>query len=430
MNAVSQGRQNVDVQGYFKGVAVVIDDSIGAEGSDLINDIIRGINEGGGHTVNLTSLPDAAADLENFSNVSFFIMDWNLSGFGLGITLDKKGKDAQAASNIAFLKRLAQHRHAPVFIFTHENVDEVRQYLIEAELYPDDGSERHLMVRDKAGVGAKVYDVLNQWAERTPSALVLKTWERDHVKALNAFFADFHDRNPYWPVMLWKTYVADEVDAATELRQLISRLVTARMPALAIDLAPFEGQLQVEEKANSAAYKKALLEVLQAERVVPAARLEKDDLAPGDFFIRNEDGVDKYFINIRAECDCVLRGRNKDLYLLKGRELSADKLTEKINFGLGNLNDLHNEEIVFAMHDGKTIQFSFRELKVIRWNEIKAQRAGRLLPPFLTRLLQRYAAYSQRPGLPRLPEIVLGKRTDSAAPDAVANGAECEPPTT
>ncbi|MEZ2416366.1 hypothetical protein [Luteibacter sp. RCC_6_2] len=428
MNAASQGRQNVDVQGYFKGVAVVIDDSIGTEGDDLINEIIQGIKDGGGHTVNLTSLPDDTADLDNFSNVSFFIMDWNLSGFGFGITIDKKGKDAQAAANIAFLKRLGQHRHAPVFIFTHNNVDEVRQYLVDADLYPDDGSEQHLMVRDKAEVGAKVYDVLNQWAEKTPSALVLKKWERDHVKALNAFFADFHDRNPYWPVMLWQTFEKDEVGAANELGHLISRLVTARMPSLDVDLKPFVEGLDAVQAANAEAYQKALLEVLQGERVVPGTHLEKESFAPGDFFVKEENGERRYFINIRAECDCVIRGKTKDaqLYLLKGRELLGDDLAKKINFAMGNLNDQHNEEIVFAMHDGKAIRFGFRDLKVVKWNEFKDHRAGRLLSPFITRLLQRYAAYSQRPGLPRLPAIVLGAEPVTAAPGNAGDGAECE----
>lgn len=432
MNAVSQGGQKIDVQGYFKGVAVVIDDSIGQDGGDLINEIIQGITEGGGHTVNLTSLPDEAMDLANFSNVAFFIMDWNLSGFDLGINRTQGAKDAQAATNIAFLKRLATHRHAPVFIFTHDDVDEVRGYLIAAGLHAADGTEQRLMVRDKAQVGAKVYEVLNQWAAETPSALVLKTWERDHVRALNAFFADFHDRNPYWPVMLWQTFEMDEVGAANELGHLISRLVTARMQPLDVDLKPFMKGLDAVQAASGEAYKKALLEVLQGERMVPAAHLEKESFAPGDFFVKVENGERRYFINIRAECDCVIRGRSKDaqLYLLKGRELVGDDLAKKVNLEMGNINDQHNEEVVFAMHEGKAIRFGFRDLKVVKWNDLKDQRVGRLLPPFITRMLQRYAAYSQRPGLPRLPSIVLGsgQGTDAQADAADAAACECDAP--
>jgi hypothetical protein len=428
MNAVRQGGQKIDVQGYFKGVAVVIDDSIGTKGGDLINEIIQGITDGGGHTINLTSLPDAAMDLENFSNAAFFIMDWNLSGFELGIGRNKGAKDAQAATNIAFLRRLAKHRHAPVFIFTHDDVDDVRAYLAAADLHSADGAEQHIMVRDKAEVGAKVYDVLNQWAEKTPSALVLKKWERDHVKALNAFFADFHDRNPYWPVMLWQTFEKDEVGAANELGHLISRLVAARMPPLDVDLKRFVGELDAVQAGNSEAYQKALLEVLQGERVVPDTHLEKESFAPGDFFVKEDDGRRSYFINIRAECDCVIRGKPKDaqLYLLKGRELVGDDLARKINVEMGNLNDQHNEEIVFAMHEGKAIRFGFRELKVVKWNEFKGHRVGRLLPPFITRLLQRYSAYSQRPGLPRLPSIVLGGGQEPVAKGDAGDPTECE----
>lgn len=51
--------------------------------------------------------------------------------------------------------------------------------------------------------------------------------------------------------------------------------------------------------------------------------------------------------------------------------------------------------------------FKFRKLYTKKWQELKGIRVGRLLPPLLTRLQQRYSAYLQRPGLSRLPDAAF-----------------------
>ena len=61
--------------------------------------------------------------------------------------------------------------------------------------------------------------------------------------------------------------------------------------------------------------------------------------------------------------------------------------------------------VVYAMFDGATFSVKFKDMKIMKVKNIEkdARRVGRLLPPFLTRVQQRYAAYLQRPGLPRIP---------------------------
>lgn len=60
----------------------------------------------------------------------------------------------------------------------------------------------------------------------------------------------------------------------------------------------------------------------------------------------------------------------------------------------------------------------------------KANRIGRLLPPFLTRLLERYVAYSHRPGVPRVPSaLVPAPITEARAPDYELPDEAAAPPT-
>ena len=60
-----------------------------------------------------------------------------------------------------------------------------------------------------------------------------------------------------------------------------------------------------------------------------------------------------------------------------------------------------------AFVDGKILSFSLRKLSIKKWNEIKDNRQGRLLPPYITKIQQKYSAYIQRQGLPSIPKEAI-----------------------
>ena len=97
------------------------------------------------------------------------------------------------------------------------------------------------------------------------------------------------------------------------------------------------------------------------------------------------------------------------MFLLKGQPIADGGLT--FIPGAGAVAERDNEAIVYAMYEGTHVRFRFLEdIKIQKWagqSGWKNKRIGRLLPPFLTRLLERYAAYSHRPGLPRVPTVLL-----------------------
>lgn len=392
-------------QGLFKGVAVVIDDGVDTE--EDIKEIVTAIRSGGGHVVTLTALPDPKADLENFSNAAFFIMDWNLKETVPGVKIPEALVAAYVQENIEFLKRLSKHRHAPVFIFTKEDVTVVEEALaLHPDLYRQSG-DSHILIKSKADVGSRVYEVLNDWAQTVPSVATLKAWERNHSAALNALFVDFHDRTPYWPVLLWQTFKDDGVPAGEELGRLITRLVASRMKPLQVDLERFEEKVSKVHAEDEEGYHQALRSVLEGERLLTNDRIDVASVAPGDLYEDDKEGVKSYFLNIRAECDCVIRSGNRNpvLHLLKGRVVE----TPQINPDYANLVENDNEVVIFSMYKGQTLRFGFKDVKQEKWNVMKDRRVGRLLSPFITRVLQRYASYSQRPGLARLPSVFLPK---------------------
>jgi hypothetical protein len=191
------------------------------------------------------------------------------------------------------------------------------------------------------------------------------------------------------------------------------------MTPFQFDFSIFEPALE-ELKHDKESYQKILLKVLEGERFLPKARLHTDSIAPGDIFENNGD----LFINIRPDCDCLVRDGGSadaiDLYLLKGRRLTGAKIAEFYRETYGLLFEQDNEAIIFDLVAERSFVFQFKLLTIEPWGNWKAKRIGRLLPPFLTRFQQRYAAYLQRPGLSRIPpEAIPAVPVPAGAPASV-----------
>lgn len=399
-----------ETQGLFSGVAVVIDDQAHEKTDKNLDAIIDTIHAAGGLAIIHTSLPKQD-DLSNYSSVAFVMMDWDLTPPDVKIPDDSRA--ALFEENVLFIRALGAHRHTPVVIFTNENLEEVTEVLEAHDDMRSHLASGRLLLRDKAEVGDRIYEVLNEWANEIPSVLALKKWEQQSVRALNELFIDFHDRSPHWPVMLWETYSHDGPAPEDELGKLITRLVASRMDPLELDLSRFVPDIDEKHRSDPDEYERTLKSVLEGERVLDSKRLHADSSAPGDFFQRPEATASIY-INVRPECDAIKRvGRSKmpELYLLKGQ--LVDKSQIEIHADHGQILDRDDQFTVYAMFNGNSYRFGFKDLFIKPWDEFAPHRKGRLLPPFATRLQQKYAAYLQRSGLPAIPRVLRGERESS-----------------
>jgi hypothetical protein len=416
----------------FHGIAVIIDDEI-EDASAGILDLKAQIEAEGCHVVPMSALPEDAS-IANLREVSFFILDWNLYGRSLR---GAEGEPPVAAPPalvrqnaeraVAFLKKLKKVCVAPVFIFTDEDVAEIENVLKNDADLRSDRDPSHILVKRKTDVrDAGVFQVLATWMKEAPSVYVLKRWERAYSSAKNELFLDFYAKGVEWPLVLWKTYKADGVAPSAELGSLIARNLLSRMTPFDFDLTPFDALLQALE-ADESKNHATVLRVLEGERFLPKNRLHGDALAPGDAFKRAGDR--HYYINIRPDCDCIARDGEVQAqikaYLLKGDKISDTKVRADINEKYGHMSERDTECIVFGMTEGKTVSFRFAELLVEESGDWMASRIGRLLPPYLTRLQQRYAAYLQRPGLSRIPKAAWPiLPAEAAAPATIAAPAQ------
>ncbi len=417
----------------FHGIAVLIDDEIEDAGAGIL-ELKTQIEAQGCHVVPMSKLPEAAG-IANLREVSFFILDWNLYGRSLRgaegeppVAAPPALVKQNAAKAVEFLKKLKQVCVAPVFIFTNEDVAEVEDVLRAHSELHNDGNPSHILVKRKTDVrDAGVFEVLAKWMKDAPSVYVLKRWERAYSSAKNELFLDFYAKSVQWPLILWKTYKEDGVAPSAELGSLIARNLLSRMTPFDFELAQFDALLQTLE-VDGAKNHATVLSVLEGERFLPKKRLHGDVLAPGDVFKKGGD----FYINIRPDCDCIARDGEEQAqikaYLLKGDKITNKKVRERISDKYGHMSESDTESVVFGMTAGSTVSFRFAELLVEESGPWMVNRIGRLLPPHLTRLQQRYAAYLQRPGLSRIPKAAWPILPSEAAPTAVAPAAKAPAP--
>jgi len=396
----------------FHGVAVVIDDEINDAGSG-IRAIQRQIEVENCFVIGFTDIPDPAK-LRNLRAASFFVVDWNLyaipleGGLGAGSASIPRGlKKENARRVIEFLKSLKDVRFAPVFIFTGGAVEEVEGHLRKHPDLWDGERPSHIFIKTKDEVRERgVFNVLTDALRDAPSSYVLKVWERQSDQAKNELFLDFYTNSVVWPLILWKTFEDDGVPPSVELGNLIGRNLLSRMTPFEFELASFGDDYLKNLEADRENYRNILLKVLEGQTFLPSHRLHSDSIAPGDVF---KDGKDRYFVNVRPDCDCIARGEiaqdSVELYLLEGSKLSSGQIHYDPEYGA--LRERDTETIIFPINNGVPISFRFKALSSRTWGEYKGKRIGRILPPFLTRLQQRYSAYLQRPGLTRVPEAAL-----------------------
>lgn len=399
----------------FNGIAIVIDDEIGNDSAN-INNLISQIKKHNMPYLTYKEIPDDNI-IDHFEGISFLLLDWKLrtetlgefitEGVSLPDTIGQSGVD----ENIAFLKKLRKSCFMPIFIFTNEQEEPVIQALIDHDLYQKDKPNYIFIKRKNDLTGrTKLFSVITDWIRKTPSIYVLAAWEKAYRTSKVKLFHDFYSMSPDWPNILWKSFADDGVNMSLELGEVITRNLHTRM-------VPFTFDDKILNKCGKAALKDEVRKVLEGERFVKAENpnkeeyLHKDFIATGDIFKKSSG---KIYINIRPDCDCIPNRNDSngkiedvDLYLLQGSKLSATQENEKYREKYGNFEETDNQSIVFSIIDGKTYNFNFKNLTIKKWSEIKDNRIGRLLPPYITRIQQRYALYLQRQGLPRTPQMAV-----------------------
>lgn len=393
----------------FNGVALVIDDCIkehndkliDKERDDGISTILKQLRKFNIPYTTENSLPSEDM-LKRYIGISFVILDWNLQSVNReeGTTIPDGAKDSMYDENISFIKKMKSQCYCPIFIFTNDKPDDIANKLANAGIPFDEKSNVFIKPKNELiETDDSVIRAIVEWIENNPSMYVLKKWEIEYQNAKSRLFEGFQNFSPNWPSILWDTFHDDGENESHGLRELLSCNLYSRMKPFSFEERMIKGRSSDENDVQK--NKDELQNILEAERFI--TELEEDDIGTGDVFLEDPESENSlWYLNIRPQCD-IVRGENPDLYCIRGKCVNINNL----KVSQGQFLEKICNAIVPYLYNGKTIEFQFRELEIIKWEDIKDRRIGRLLSPFITRIQQRYALYLQRQGLPRIPAPLL-----------------------
>lgn len=382
-----------DIKDLFSGIGVVIDEKINEEAGspNSIQKIISSLKENHVPLLEYQELPDEM--IKQFHSISFLILDWNLSG-------TEYISKATIDDNIDFLKKLHKVCYVPVFIFSDENIHDIE---VALEINNINLAKEPIFIKKKDDVDTadKLFAEITNWLKQTPPAYLLKEWEKANREAKTEMLWSLTEAHPAWPKILMNSIKKDGGDQEIELVEMLQNNLNYRITCPSLDINI------VKQQNIEGITKEELRKILECERFVPIESLPNHPFA-GDIYIINE----KYYLNIRPDCDIIrdAEKENKDMYLISGEIVEETKINTEdknsITFDSGEfIEKKHCCYIAFVK--GQILQFSLRELYIKPWNEIKDKRIGRLLPPHITRVQQKYSHYIQRQGLPSIPKEAI-----------------------
>lgn len=398
----------MNIEELFAGIGVVIDDKVFARDEQNPDHILSIVDllENTYHfpLVKYSDLP-SNEKLAMMGNISFLLLDWEFDTReevfgegGLDVSIGNRFKDANEKRVIEIVKEVSQNSLVPIFIFSNQSGETIIKALDKADV---DTTKTQIYVESKSAlVGeGQLLAKIGMWVDSHSGVYVAKAWDNAFNKAKNQFFAELANNTSHWPKALFNAAMVDSTEPGEEITQAISQNVISRMQ-------PIEISQEQVNKDTATPSKDEVLGIMKGQFFLEKA---VDASLVGDFYAVKEPGhSEKYYINIRPTCDCVGRVENDGLmYLLTCTQLTGKKSAELYNVKDGHFNETVGCAIIGPLYKGKIYHINFRTIEIVKYDDWKEKKVGRILPPIINHVTERYSLYVQRQALPRIPKELI-----------------------
>lgn len=406
-------------QDLLLGPAVVVDDEVN-QANTVASSIVEELHEAHFPVLRRRVIPHDA-EIAHWQTMSLIILDWDLLGTAgsisdsgasdestalLGMTLPDSVRRGPQTDSLRFVQKLMEELYCPVFIISNHDIDTIWTNLKDGL---DEDETEYLMarvlIRSKVEAQGSLLEELSAWIAKHPAIYALKTWERGYDRAKAALFDDFQRSAVEWPGILWRTSSEDGVNPNHDLTETISRNLLHRIgPHL------FKSDLILSSRQPESL--DSVRKVLYQQAVVPASRLHADVIMPGDFFVEDDaqqSPPETINICLTPACDLVPRDGGADdirMFMVQASLVGDEDLTSRkaIKDKLRSSDSTNSVLLHHLVPEDAMYIVRFKDWSVTTWGQVRNLRRGRLLDPYITLLQQRNALFSQRQGLPRLPD--------------------------
>ena len=391
------------IEELFSGIGVIIDDKVFSsdEHEDRIVSIVKELeNVRKFPLVKYAELPDDDV-LKKLTNVTFLLLDWEI-----GLKQDALGEDAPnvqlgdvlKADNekrvIEIVKETLHNSLVPIFVFSNHDIVTIKKKFADADV---DLDKSQIFIESKSELveSGALFSKIGEWVDGVSGVYVAKAWENAFNQAKNQFFAELANNTSHWPKALFKTAADDSTDPVEEITQAISQNVISRMWPIVID------QEQIDKDTRTPS-REDVLGIMRGQFFLDKAA---DASMVGDLYKKGN----KYYMNIRPTCDCVSRDGNSDsVYLLNCARLKDDQVIDA--FENGHFKETVGCAVVGPLYENAVYRIYFKELKRDDYSQWKEKKVGRILPPIINHITERYSLYVQRQALPRIPKEIIPEK--------------------
>lgn len=394
----------MNIEELFAGIGVVIDDKVFSsdEEGDRIVKIIKELETVRKFPlVKYADLPDDDV-LTKLTNVSFLLLDWeiepkqdDLGEEAPNVQLGDVLKADNEKRVIEIVKETLRNSLVPVFIFSNQDIETIKKKLLDADV---DLTKSQIFIKSKSELveDEALFNKIGEWVDGVSGVYVAKAWDNAFNKAKNQFFATMCNNTSHWPKALFNAATEDSTEPGEEITQAISQNVISRMQPIEIDLEQIEKDTMTPSKEE-------ILGIMKGQFFLDKG---VDSSMVGDFF-KKKSG--EFYMNIRPTCDCI-EGREKSdgrIYLLRCSRLSDAQVARLYLQNDGHFNETIGCAIVGPLYENKFYRVDFGKVEVAEVAEWKEKKVGRILPPIINHITERYSLYVQRQALPRIPKEII-----------------------
>ncbi|MBR6972727.1 MAG: hypothetical protein IKH89_08305 [Bacteroidales bacterium] len=384
----------MEIENLFQGPGLVIDDKVFDDSGDCIVRIVSYLESLGYPLAKYDSVLDLKG--ENCMSFSFILLDWELVSVTDEAGLPIQGAEvaAQSAKDglVKLLKEVLEKCYLPIFIFSNSAPKDIERELRKNGVDIKSG-QLPILIEHKANLvsdqGVLLMGKIRDWVDKMPSIYVLKEWENALGQAKTHTFKSLANTHS-WPVIMWNAAHDDHVPESEEMMELLTQNVFGRMHPVSIE----KDQLDKDDALDSNI--ESLLDVLSVQRF--DGRVNKETSTTGDFYKIGS----KYYVNIRPACDCVARGKDTNVYLVEAQQMTKS-VKDLFLSEYGNFTEKNNEAILGPLYKKKFYRILFHSTTIWAYDRVKDGKVGRILPPFIRHITERYGLYIQRQALPRIP---------------------------
>ena len=384
----------------LQGPVVFIDDQLHDDATPAFA-LAQTIRDSGRPLAAYTELPPTEHQ-DQWKSLAFLVLDWDLVAGSPGQYGATLLSDYAREELLDWLEAFLAAVFCPVFIVSAEDVDDISRRLSEVESLSRVVRTGRLRVFSKDEVRVNFLQYLDDWVASKPALAALNVWANEYEAATSRLFQDMDQLASDWPVYVWNVAEEDRVDPSFELASVLSANLLHRIDSLQFDLP---GIREHTEKLEAA----TLRRVMRGRTLVLARSLYPTMVLPGDLF-RDPDEDTIFWVNVTPACHTVLnRPPSKDsapdpdsvrLHLIPG-EL-CDRPTSRKQLTTLEKREGSNSMLVHTLLDDGPVLFKFKGSRHALWGEVRERRIGRLLPPYITLMQQKHAAFLMNEGVPRI----------------------------